>query len=349
MALRFFWRLVGSPLDGTHDYTAGANSASTFGTGSSFDATSGLAGANGLLVATNAQGGRSFSASSLVNSTVNGSTQPLDLVMSAAWSFKCIGGTSFQTFQRNFGMKLNSAIASEEICVDAGLSPARLALRLRSSISGSELTKDITLSHTIAADQWYGVVIRLDVPNDKARIELYTHAGTYGATATLVDSAEDTVTALDNYIISNIIATSGAMVLLAQAGTHDSQPVVFDNWMIADAYDEPLENNLTISSYTEYTSSVVLLYPVMEPLYYGALLADKTNIQYMITAGHTNFAGDLLDMGVNATTDSLGVPQFPHAISGLANDPVTVHLYWEEGNPAVDRSLIVKTTLVEAI
>ena len=260
MALRYFYRLAAGTLDPTHDYTAGTTTTTEIGTGGTFNTTAGLGGETGLHVATNLQGGRATSAGAILSpATVDGVTQPLNLVLSTAWSFRCIGGTSFQSFQRDFGFKINSTVSNELFGVVAGLSPAKLALRLRSSISGSQQTLDLTLSNTtIAADQWYGVVIRLDVPNDNVRIELYTHDGTYGGEATLVEAVEDTATALDNYIVSNIVTTSAALVFLAQAGTHDAHPVVLDNWMISTDYNEPLQDNLTKSSYTLYGSSPIV-------------------------------------------------------------------------------------------
>jgi hypothetical protein len=91
------------------------------------------------------------------------------------------------------------------------------------------------------------------------------------------------------------------------------------------------------------------LYPAVEPLYYlGSLLANKTGIKYLITAGHTDLAGEAIAFGSTATTNGSGVLTLPAPVDGIENGNITLHLYWEEGNPAVDRSLIVKTTLVAA-
>jgi len=96
----------------------------------------------------------------------------------------------------------------------------------------------------------------------------------------------------------------------------------------------------TITSPTNYL-------PVTQPLYYGAtLLANKTGIEWVMTEGHTGLNGNELGAGTTATTDAGGNLQIPAAQYGTASDPVTLHLYWEEGDPLEDRSLIVKTTLV---
>jgi len=87
----------------------------------------------------------------------------------------------------------------------------------------------------------------------------------------------------------------------------------------------------------------------LQPLYYGAtLLANKTNIQWLVTEGHSTLTGTWRGAGVAGTTDASGnfTPDGSPSL-GTASDEVTLHLYWEEGSePVVDRSLIVKTTLV---
>jgi hypothetical protein len=98
-------------------------------------------------------------------------------------------------------------------------------------------------------------------------------------------------------------------------------------------------------------SAATELVPDVSPLYYGqTLLGSKTNIQYKITSGHSTLDGEIITSGTGGTTDASGNFVLPAAITtGAATDPVTLHLYFEEGSdPAVDRSLIVKTTLVEA-
>ena len=100
----------------------------------------------------------------------------------------------------------------------------------------------------------------------------------------------------------------------------------------------------------------------LEPLYYGATpLANKTNVEYLVTPGWQSIHGtaevegvayETLDFGIDGTTDANGVFVRPasDASLGAPNDQVTLHLYWEEGtDPIVDRSLIVKTTLVEDV
>ena len=97
------------------------------------------------------------------------------------------------------------------------------------------------------------------------------------------------------------------------------------------------------------------LVPTTQALYYiGTRLDSKTNIRWKVTNGHDNLTGTILGAGIAGTTSDAGVfvpnGTIDSGETGAAvSDPVTLSLYWEEGNPAVDRSLIVKTTLVEAI
>ena len=100
----------------------------------------------------------------------------------------------------------------------------------------------------------------------------------------------------------------------------------------------------------EAYSATVELYLSTEPLYYGqTLLANKTGVKYKVTLGQTTLDSDVLASGINGTTNGSGLFVLPAPIGeGVASDPVFLHLYFEEGNPAVDRSLIVKTTLVAA-
>ena len=90
----------------------------------------------------------------------------------------------------------------------------------------------------------------------------------------------------------------------------------------------------------------------LEPLYYGANpLANKTNITWTVRPDTgSGLNNEATGAGVAGTTNGSGVFT-PNGDPNLGNplDNVYLSLYWEEGNPAVDRSLIVKTTLVEAV
>ena len=126
-----------------------------------------------------------------------------------------------------------------------------------------------------------------------------------------------------------------------------------DNYFVADDYNEPIQNNFTISAFSEYSASppVGATYALdLQPLYYGAtLMASKTNIEFVIEPGHVLGAGTTEASGTAGTTNASGIFQVPGGYTSPTADPVTVSLYWEEGSdPSVDRSLIVKTTLVAA-
>ena len=98
----------------------------------------------------------------------------------------------------------------------------------------------------------------------------------------------------------------------------------------------------------------VSYYPVVEALYDGAILqANKSGVSYVVRKG-TTVESPVVASGTNATINSDGILVLPSPVTDSGdeplsnNEPVLLSIYWEEGNPAVDRSLIVKTTLVEA-
>ena len=111
--------------------------------------------------------------------------------------------------------------------------------------------------------------------------------------------------------------------------------------IVYDSVDEPTVNALPS----------VELDLQLQPLYLGGtVLANKTNIEWKLYSGDT-LDGDVIGYGTDGTTDEFGVFQFPNPapVLGVVNDLVTLTLYWLEGTePVVDRSLIVKTTLVAA-
>jgi len=98
--------------------------------------------------------------------------------------------------------------------------------------------------------------------------------------------------------------------------------------------------------------STATLIPDVSPLYYGTTRLDnKTGIKWAFTAGQTTLTGNVLGSGVAGTTDASGnfTPDGPNDWDSSPVDTAgMLSLYWEEGSdPVVDRSLIVKTTLVE--
>ena len=118
--------------------------------------------------------------------------------------------------------------------------------------------------------------------------------------------------------------------------------------------NEPRASFLYNEDHPTITSSVTYVKPSTEPLYYGATRLDsKSNIQWTLKNGHTGIDGTLINSGLTASTSATGVLTLPELVedeTGAPTTPVTLSLYWEEGTePVVDRSLIVKTTLVEDV
>ena len=246
MALTFFWRCEGTTLDGTDDYTLGDSTASLINSGA-IEAAAARVGTNGLTAPASAAGGGGFNLAD--NGIFPGTlASPSDLVCSFAFSMKwdtavaSASGTSA-------GFKFQGTAANDYIQVLTTNPGSNLTLGLRNATNG--LLSLTTTGSAITADNWFGVVCRLNFATDDRKIEIYNAAGT------LVDSAEDTSTDLASYVPADIKTTAG-MILGQHSGTH-AQATYFDNFIISDAYDAPLQNNLTITSATEYSEEISAL------------------------------------------------------------------------------------------
>lgn len=226
MALTFFWRCEGTTLDGTHDFTAGGNTA-TANNSPAISATAARIGSNGLLF-DGVSERYDFNPASIWNR----------LVGSAAFSFQF--PTALATTGQPFFLCRGSASFDDTIQVQI-VSTNELRLIVRDATAGA-VNLDTT-SVDLAAGNWYGVVIRWDQPNNRRKIEVYNSSNA------LIQAVEDTSTAFT--APASLDASNGFRIgdSGGSVGT-----VWVDNVFVADTYGEPLENNLTITSYTGYSS-----------------------------------------------------------------------------------------------
>lgn len=246
MSATFFWRCEGTTLDGTDDFSLGDTTASLINSGS-ISATAVRVGTNGLLAPATFAGGAAFN---LANSGIfNGTlTAPSDLVTSFAFSFKWVTSI-YGTAGSVIGFKFQGTAANDHLQVQSTTGGTDLTLRSRNATNGSaDLT---TAGGVLVADAWYGCVCRVDYANDKRSIEIYNASGT------LVDSASDTSTDLSANVPADIKTTAG--LVLGQKPASHGNDAYFDNFMISTVYDAPLQNNLTIASYTSYSESTTVL------------------------------------------------------------------------------------------
>lgn len=226
MALTFFWRCEGTTLDGTHDFTAGDNTATLNG-GAEISAAAALIGSNGLNCPT-ADDYAIFSPASIIS------------VGAGAVAF------SFRTSTWN---------ADKWIFFTTGTAPSDfLAIALngtdeiqaRHRVAGGSDVTIVTTAANLVVDTVYRVVCRWDTTADDFRLEVYNSSNV------LIEAVESLSTGIDNWAD---VLTFNVGAANTGAGVH------IDNVFIADAYDEALENFLSITSYTQYGSSSAVVVP----------------------------------------------------------------------------------------
>jgi hypothetical protein len=220
MALTFYWRPASTTLDGTDDYTAGDSTATASGAPSIT--------ANGLET-TDASDWYYFDPTSIASTSVGAAAFVIQFPVA-------VPGSGY-----DFGIRFIDAGGTNYLAVrTAG---ATTGFSFRSANAGATNTTT-TSGVTVSSATDIGIVIRWDFPNDLMRIEAYSTDGTPLGTAG-EDSAADTST----FQPSGSFATYGF-----QIGNMSSQTNVcyIKNIFVADDYNEPLEDFLDITSYTQY-------------------------------------------------------------------------------------------------
>lgn len=226
MALTFFWRCEATTLDGTDDFSAGDTTATANNT-PAISATGARIGTNGLVF--DAVSERyDFNPASIWNR----------LTGSAAFSFQF--PSAIPSAGQIFLFIRANASANDNISVEIGASQ-ELTLRIRNS-TGTNVTLTTTAVN-LTAGNWYSVVIRWDQPNNDRSISVYNSSDVLIETVSDTTTAYDAPTALDATNGFRLGDSSGSI------GT-----LYIDNVFVADSYSEPLENNLSITSYTSYNS-----------------------------------------------------------------------------------------------
>lgn len=222
MAVTFFWRCETETLDATHDFSAGDTTAAANAT-PSISATAALVGSNGALFDSVGDQYR-FLPTSLISPTVG----------SAALLFHF--PTALAANIHGFFFSRGIASSNDNLRIEITATD-ELALVIRNATAGSVSLP--TTGVNLQTATTYGVVIRWDQPNNKRRIEVYD------ATGTLIQAVEDLVTAF------TAPAALDETVRFGDFGGMLGTCYV-DNVFLADTYDEPLEDNLFITSWTEY-------------------------------------------------------------------------------------------------
>lgn len=115
-------------------------------------------------------------------------------------------------------------------------------IRVYNNLEGTGEDQIDTTGAEIVADQFFGIIFRWDQPNSNRRIEIYD------SSSVLIDFVEDN-TAFTAPV--NLFAAEGLRI-----GDTDGGDAVmhYDNFFLSKDYDEPIEDNFTITSFEDYAS-----------------------------------------------------------------------------------------------
>lgn len=221
MALTFYWRCEGTTLDGTHDYSVGDTTATLVG-GAAINSTAGLFGTNGLECPTNGDYAE-FSISS------HDLLRPAE--GSIALGFRIVTWLAGCTLFRTQGTAANDHIRIEMSGTD------EIAVFCRNSGTGT--TTITSTDWNLSTSTTYFIIVRWHDTNNVFRAECYNSDGSARGTPVEFTSAFSTPVDLT-------VIRWGENVAFGTVNFH------LDNLFCADTYAETLENNLTITSYTQY-------------------------------------------------------------------------------------------------
>jgi hypothetical protein len=231
-----FWRCEGTTLSGTDDKSTGDTTAAATG-GAVISAAAERIGTNGLLLAAAA-------------ATCDFRFDPIAIVV--------------QTSEGAYGcwayMAGNDIDANIIVYRDAGANDAiRLQIDVGNFVTfqyetGGALSEWIINWHALARDTWYFLIARWDVVGSRQRIEIYDTNGV------LIALLQDT-DALTACAISD--SATGLRFGLSATIT---QTLHMDNVFYADDYEEPLQNNMFITSFTAYNGTPSQLPQLVVPM-----------------------------------------------------------------------------------
>ena len=240
MAVTFFWRMEGTTLDATHDFTAGDNTASVV-SAAALDAAAARVGTLGGLFG---QSDRfEFNPSGIVTAG-EGSV--------AGW-FRF--PSSWPTNNQGHLFYCRGAASANRIEVLSAGTSGNLKILHSNATNGTiELA---TAALSLAADTGYCFVARWNSSIN------YRSIAVYDDNADLIDEVVDAGTDFSSFVPAELGSTSG----LRYGDTSGNPGIVIheDNVFVADTYDELLQNNLLITSYTEYSAVAdgIALLPIL--------------------------------------------------------------------------------------
>jgi hypothetical protein len=227
MAVTLYTNFDDEDFDGTIRFTAGADTTGTLFNSATLSTSSPLVGATSLNIPGSGNSLRYNSETAVISR----------LVGSIAFAF------TFSTFGNNAGLfSIFGADANNAIEVQfAGTDELRFRI---STATGPTSVSLLTTAANLATSTLYYCVVRWDQPANSRSISVYNSAGA------LIETVSDTSTAYT--APTELVRSDG--IRLGEA-TGNNAVFKLDNFFIADAYAEPLENNLDIDTFADYDSS----------------------------------------------------------------------------------------------
>lgn len=222
MALTFFWTCESTTFDSADDYSAGDNTPTATGSPTISSAQS-FAGANSIL--TNTGNYYTFDSAGIID--VAEGAVGLSFYMTTWGEGNFTAAQDSLQIAHHIRMEISGASGS-----------GGLGLEIRNAGSGRTdiLTGDIGLS----ANTWYSAIMRWDSANTSGKIEVYNSSGG------LIDSVENTGVTSGHFPPTSI----DSLLIGLFGGTGVTTHI--DNVMVADSYNEPLQDNFGIASYQNY-------------------------------------------------------------------------------------------------
>ena len=275
MALTFFWRCEGATLTAGVDYSAGDTTA-TAANSATIDAAAARYGTNGVLTAATATSRYGFDPTSIVNKAVG----------AVGFSFRF--PSSLPPAANSYGVRIENAAASDTLGTE--ISSTYVRLRATKNGVGSAYA---TATYSPSTATWYGVVFRWDFANDRMACELYDASGN------LLASGENTGATVSDYEIDALTTYGLRVGNSTGAGT-----IVMhvDNVFVADAYDEPIQNNFGISDIDDYVGTASVKYL---KLLVAADVASETGIEgVVLNATRDTVIGEFSGQAFEASLES---------------------------------------------
>jgi hypothetical protein len=229
MAIRFFWRCESLTLDPVHDFTVGADTTATKQFGTETIGPPGLVGENGFIRTTDNRMRFDTNTTFLENLSNEGAIAFIH--KQSTWQH------ASSLISLRFGATYRDVIRLSQRGSDGtGIVP-----EYGYDIAGAR-GFNYDLPGKFQADVVYGIILRWRKADVRLTIEVYNDLGELLGFKTQTFPSfiplDETADRFDSFGIGG-----------DGIGT-------MDNIFVADSYDEPLQNNLFITSYTEYTRSL---------------------------------------------------------------------------------------------